>query len=45
MIFSLPAFDLATFVRTTLAEDLGDIGDITSDAVIPKERALHRRVH
>src|SRR5882757_10633829 len=37
MIFSLPAFDLATFVRTTLAEDLGDIGDITSDAVIPKD--------
>jgi nicotinate-nucleotide pyrophosphorylase (carboxylating) len=28
-------FDLDGFVRTTLAEDLGELGDITSAAVIP----------
>jgi nicotinate-nucleotide pyrophosphorylase (carboxylating) len=37
MSFALPAFDLDAFVRATLAEDLGDAGDITSAAVIPAE--------
>ncbi len=37
MDFSLPAFDLAAFVAATLAEDLGDAGDITSAAVIPAD--------
>lgn len=35
--FSLPAFDLDTFVRATLAEDLGSGGDITSMATIPAD--------
>ena len=37
MTFSLPlpGFDLDAFVRSTLAEDLGEAGDITSEAVIP----------
>ena len=35
--FSLPDFDLDTFVRATLAEDLGVGGDITSMAVIPAD--------
>lgn len=33
--FLLPGFDLAAFVKSTLAEDLGEGGDITSAAVIP----------
>jgi nicotinate-nucleotide pyrophosphorylase (carboxylating) len=33
---SLPGFDLERFVRETLAEDLGEAGDITSAAVIPE---------
>ena len=33
--FALPGFDLEAFVRSTLAEDLGEGGDITSAAVIP----------
>jgi len=33
--FSLPGFDLDAFVRSTLAEDLGEGGDVTSQAVIP----------
>ena len=37
MAFSVPGFDLDGFVRATLAEDLGDGGDITSAAVIPAE--------
>ncbi|MDB5688710.1 MAG: nicotinate-nucleotide pyrophosphorylase [Sphingomonas bacterium] len=37
MAFALEGFDLAGFVRSTLAEDLGDIGDITSAAVIPAD--------
>ena len=37
MAFTLDRFDLDAFVRSTLAEDLGDHGDITSDAVIPME--------
>jgi nicotinate-nucleotide pyrophosphorylase (carboxylating) len=36
MSFSLPGFDIDAFVRATLAEDLGDVGDITSNAVIPE---------
>ena len=40
MIFDLPAFDLDTFVRATLAEDLGSGGDITSAAVIPAAARL-----
>ena len=30
-----PKFDLEAFVAATLAEDLGEAGDITSAAVIP----------
>jgi nicotinate-nucleotide pyrophosphorylase (carboxylating) len=37
MTFSLPGFDLDRFVRSTLAEDLGGAGDITSEAVIPAD--------
>lgn len=36
MTFSLDNFDLARFVADTLAEDLGEAGDITSAAVIPE---------
>lgn len=36
-MFDLPRFDLGCFVVATLAEDLGDVGDITSVAVIPAE--------
>lgn len=35
--FALAGFDLDAFVRSTLAEDLGAAGDITSTAVIPAE--------
>ncbi|MEO5938295.1 MAG: carboxylating nicotinate-nucleotide diphosphorylase [Sphingomonas sp.] len=35
--FDIPDFDLDAFVRATLAEDLGEGGDITSGAVIPAE--------
>jgi nicotinate-nucleotide pyrophosphorylase (carboxylating) len=35
--FDLPGFDLDAFIRSTLAEDLGEAGDITSAAVIPAE--------
>jgi nicotinate-nucleotide pyrophosphorylase (carboxylating) len=41
--FELPGFDLGAFVRATLAEDLGEGGDITSAAVIP-ENAVFRGV-
>jgi len=37
MSFALPGFDLGRFVRETLAEDLGQAGDITSEAVIPAD--------
>lgn len=37
MNFSLPGFDLDAFVTSTLAEDVGDAGDITSAAVIPAD--------
>jgi nicotinate-nucleotide pyrophosphorylase (carboxylating) len=37
MTFSLDRFDLDRFVAATLAEDLGDGGDITSAAVIPAD--------
>ena len=37
MTFDLPGFDLDSFIRATLAEDLGEAGDITSAAVIPAE--------
>ena len=37
MTFQLDHFDLDAFVAATLAEDLGDKGDITSAAVIPPE--------
>ena len=37
MAFSLDHFDLSAFVAATLAEDLGDRGDITSAAVIPAD--------
>ena len=37
MNFELESFDLDAFVRATLAEDLGEGGDITSAAVIPAD--------
>ena len=37
MTFALDHFDLDGFVRATLAEDLGEHGDITSAAVIPAD--------
>jgi nicotinate-nucleotide pyrophosphorylase (carboxylating) len=37
MSFSLEGFDLDKFVASTLAEDLGRNGDITSQAVIPAD--------
>jgi nicotinate-nucleotide pyrophosphorylase (carboxylating) len=37
MTFTLNGFDLDRFVRETLAEDLGEAGDITSQAVIPAD--------
>ena len=37
MTFDLLGFDLDSFVHATLAEDLGEAGDITSAAVIPEE--------
>lgn len=36
MTFSLAGFDLDAFVHATLAEDMGEGGDITSAAVIPE---------
>ncbi|WP_298690083.1 carboxylating nicotinate-nucleotide diphosphorylase [uncultured Sphingomonas sp.] len=41
MSFDLPAFDLDAFLTATLAEDLGDGGDITSAAVIPADARFH----
>src|SRR5688500_6180235 len=38
--FPLAGFDLDGFVRATLAEDLGEPGDITSSAVIPAEASF-----
>jgi nicotinate-nucleotide pyrophosphorylase (carboxylating) len=35
MTFAIPGFDIDAFIRATLAEDLGEVGDITSAAVIP----------
>ena len=38
MSFALPQFDLDSFVRATLAEDLGPSGrDVTSESVIPAD--------
>jgi len=37
MTFTLPDFDLDAFVRTALAEDMGQGGDITSAATIPAD--------
>jgi nicotinate-nucleotide pyrophosphorylase (carboxylating) len=37
MPFTLDRFDLAAFIVSTLAEDLGDHGDITAAAVIPAD--------
>ena len=37
MTFRLDHFDLEAFIRATLAEDLGEAGDITSAAVIPED--------
>jgi nicotinate-nucleotide pyrophosphorylase (carboxylating) len=36
----IPGFDLDAFVRATLAEDLGEGGDVTSAAVIPADVRL-----
>jgi len=41
MMFDLPGFDLDAFLAATLAEDLGEIGDITSAAVIPADARFH----
>ncbi|MGN6122004.1 MAG: carboxylating nicotinate-nucleotide diphosphorylase [Sphingomonas oligoaromativorans] len=41
MAFALDGFDLEAFLRSTLAEDLGEGGDITSAAVIPAEARFH----
>ncbi|AXJ96077.1 MULTISPECIES: carboxylating nicotinate-nucleotide diphosphorylase [unclassified Sphingomonas] len=35
MTFAVPGFDLDAFVAATLAEDMGEGGDVTADAVIP----------
>ena len=35
--FDLPGFDIDSFVTMTLAEDAGERGDITSEAVIPAD--------
>lgn len=37
MSFTINGFDLGAFVAATLAEDLGEFGDITSNAVIPAD--------
>ncbi len=37
MAFTLDRFDLDAFVAATLAEDMGDHGDVTSAAVIPAD--------
>lgn len=37
MADDIPGFDIDAFVRATLAEDLGEGGDVTSAAVIPAE--------
>ncbi|MEQ1509082.1 MAG: carboxylating nicotinate-nucleotide diphosphorylase [Sphingopyxis sp.] len=37
MTFTINGFDLSAFVASTLAEDLGEFGDITSAAVIPAD--------
>jgi nicotinate-nucleotide pyrophosphorylase (carboxylating) len=41
MTFDLPGFDIDVFVRATLAEDMGEVGDITSAAVIPADARFH----
>ncbi|WP_210356649.1 MULTISPECIES: carboxylating nicotinate-nucleotide diphosphorylase [Sphingomonas] len=37
MAFAIDGFDLAAFVAATLAEDLGEGGDVTAEAVIPAD--------
>ena len=37
MSFELEGFDLQSFIEATLAEDLGERGDVTSAAVIPPD--------
>jgi len=37
MTWSLEGFDLDAFIRSTLAEDMGEAGDITSASVIPED--------
>ncbi|BBE32863.1 carboxylating nicotinate-nucleotide diphosphorylase [Sphingosinicella microcystinivorans] len=41
MSMEIAGFDTEAFVRATLAEDLGDAGDITSAAVIPADARFH----
>jgi len=36
-LFQLDHFDLTAFVQSTLAEDMGELGDITAAAVIPPD--------
>lgn len=37
MVLDIEGFDAEAFIRSTLAEDLGQAGDITANAVIPEE--------
>ncbi|WP_287980233.1 carboxylating nicotinate-nucleotide diphosphorylase [Sphingomonas sp.] len=37
MAFAIDGFDFAAFVAATLAEDLGEGGDVTAEAVIPAD--------
>lgn len=37
MTFTLDRFDLPAFIASTLAEDMGEAGDVTGGAVIPAE--------
>lgn len=41
----IPNFDIAAFIRSTLAEDLGEGGDVTSATTIPPETTLKAIMH
>jgi len=43
--FRLDHFDLDRFVRDTLAEDIGALGDVTSEAVIPTDARFRGEVN
>jgi nicotinate-nucleotide pyrophosphorylase (carboxylating) len=44
MTFALQNFDLANFIKSSLAEDLGQGGDITSNAIIPADLRFHAQM-